>query len=183
MTERKEVPKQETFDTVVKGLRKQGKKSYGSIVRKSLYGTDQKISGCLYLSPEGLKCAAGMLIPPERYSTSLEGGGIAAIAPNGDGFEAEPNAATDLMWELGHNLELVGKLQRVHDCFDQEFFPQQLEGEFFILARALGLKYTPPEPDDYPHHSREVVQQVIEQYTRAANALETASSASQDASS
>jgi hypothetical protein len=58
-----EIPDDEqlVFDTVAKHLLTQGKKSLG-------------ISGnCLYRNEQGLKCAAGCLIPEEQYNVYMEG--------------------------------------------------------------------------------------------------------------
>jgi len=52
---------QEAFDTVWNGMIAQGKPS---------------INGqgcCMYRGPDGAKCAAGMLIPDEEYSSAFEG--------------------------------------------------------------------------------------------------------------
>lgn len=51
--------KQLVFDTAVKGIRQQGKRS----IEKE---------GCVYRSPDGCKCAVGHLIPDENYDSELE---------------------------------------------------------------------------------------------------------------
>ena len=56
--------KQQIFNIVVKHLRKQGKPALN---------TPDHLPRCLYRSPDGLKCAAGCLIPDDKYTPSLEG--------------------------------------------------------------------------------------------------------------
>lgn len=59
---------QETFDTVVNHLIKQGRRSVISL-NDPLRGPFKQ---CAYRTPEGLKCAAGILIPDELYSPRME---------------------------------------------------------------------------------------------------------------
>ena len=54
--------KQEIFDTVLRGMRKQGKPSVGS-----------DGFGCYYRSPDGCKCGIGMLIADEDYRPYFDG--------------------------------------------------------------------------------------------------------------
>lgn len=55
---------QELFDTVCSSLIKQGKPSVSSDGR------------CLYRSPDGCKCAAGFLIPDDKYDPRMEDCGV-----------------------------------------------------------------------------------------------------------
>lgn len=64
---------QQIFDTVAKHLLEQGEKSEGPDP-SSDDGTT-----CLYRGPNGLKCAAGCLIPDEMYSPKLEGLNVNAV--------------------------------------------------------------------------------------------------------
>ncbi len=52
---------QEAFETMVRHLRKQGKKSRNAM------------GACLYRGPNGLRCAVGCLIPDDQYTRSIEG--------------------------------------------------------------------------------------------------------------
>ena len=62
--------KQQTFDTVVNGLREQGCKSIEARENKAT----GKITGfCKYRDNQGNKCAIGQLISDEEYDASLEG--------------------------------------------------------------------------------------------------------------
>ena len=79
---------QETFDTVVSYLRKQG----GPALERD--GTT-KDSVCLYLTDDGKSCAGGCLIPPALYKKAFEVG--------------------ILVKKLGHKIQLVRQLQRCHD--------------------------------------------------------------------
>lgn len=107
---------QETFDTVVAHLRKQGRPAI-------------RAGQCKYRACEGLKCAAGCLIPDDKYLSSFEG----KLALPG-------TAPGDLIESLGHSLNLVGILQTIHD--DDE--PENWEREWLTCAADFGLVYTRP---------------------------------------
>lgn len=119
--------KQETFDTVVAHLRKQAAKAIRSDI------------GCCYRSPEGLKCAAGCLIPDDLYSPNIENGKviIGAITPR---VPLQSKAVTELIASLGHNVRLVADLQDTHDYLEVD----EWEDSFRTLALKHGLTYTPP---------------------------------------
>lgn len=107
--------KQETFDTVVAHLRKQGAKATDGI-------------GCKYRTSDGLQCAAGCLIPDERYSPGLE-----------NSIVSDTSGAGMLIMELGHDLQIVRALQCVHD-----YEPiRDWEAHFDGVARRHELVYSP----------------------------------------
>ena len=108
--------KQETFDTVVAHLRRQGRQS-----RSDFAG------GCAYRGDGGLKCAVGVLIPDERYTPAFEG-------------EAahESMQVGKLLIELGHDCQLCEMLQIVHDNPEGRWELRLRE-----LADDWGLTYTP----------------------------------------
>lgn len=83
--------RQETFDFVARALAKQGRPSRG-------------VRGfCMYRGPEGLKCAAGFLIPDADYSSRFENLDVTAT-PVAKVLEAH-----------GYDLDLVKALQEAHD--------------------------------------------------------------------
>lgn len=115
--------KQETFTTVVNALRKQGEKSqptegHGSLCCQYHMEKDGKV----------LKCAAGWLIPDDQYDFRFEG----------DTVRVDPseNELSELLFELGHDLDLVESLQSIHDCNPVECW----EGCWRSLAEKHGLK-------------------------------------------
>lgn len=55
--------KQEVFDKIITGLRRQGKQSKDGFF-------------CAYRSADGCKCAVGQLIPDEAYHPMMEGYGV-----------------------------------------------------------------------------------------------------------
>ena len=112
--------KQETFDTVVAHLRRQG--------QKSEFGFGNKNIGCAYRGENGLVCAAGCLIPDALYSPKLEGTAVAE--------DSEPG---ELIISLGHNVQLVRDLQDVHDKYPVDGW----EGELSAVAHEHGLVYSP----------------------------------------
>lgn len=74
----------EVFYFVIDHLRKQG------VQAKNEAGT------CSYLTPEGLKCAAGCLIPDDQYNSEFEGSCWGTIAPNFPQYEKFKLMITDL---------------------------------------------------------------------------------------
>lgn len=84
--------KQETFDTAVNGLRKQGCKSVDPDLPKH----------CLCRGPGGLKCAVGFLIDDADYIPNMEGN-----------IRDEP--LKTYLESKGYDLALLNRLQLVHD--------------------------------------------------------------------
>jgi hypothetical protein len=121
---------QNTFNTVVEHLRRQG--------RQSIRG-----HSCLYRGPEGRKCAAGWLIPDDLYEPEMEGTLVSTgtLDSNGDERPDTLNAVSRVLRELGHDLELVRHLQSVHDAGT----PDEWERRFCDLSQTFELVYTPPE--------------------------------------
>jgi hypothetical protein len=115
--------KQETFDTVVGHLRKQGRKAVGPYAK-----------GCRYRTSEGLKCAAGVLIPDDEYTRHMEGSPVAVYT------DGNKTPAYRCMERHGHDVTLVTELQQIHDCRD----PGDWESDFRALASRFGLTYSPP---------------------------------------
>lgn len=107
--------KQETFDTVVAHLRKQGCKS-------------ENDDGCAYRGDGGLMCAAGCLIPDEKYN------------PKWEGFDVSYVPIKNMFMEIGHDLWLLNELQMCHDHVDVDNW----EYKFSKIAAGYNLTYTPP---------------------------------------
>lgn len=82
------IPLQQTFDMIVTGLRRQGRKSVGTDGQPRLFGLD------------GCKCAAGFLIPEGEYTVAME-----KIRPSLIGAM------------FGHDGHLVSRLANVHDSW------------------------------------------------------------------
>lgn len=94
--------KQETFDYVVSFLVAQGKQAV-AVVKSNVTG--QMV--CAYRAPDGCKCAAGCLIPDDKYNPKWEG--VAVVNSSVD----VNDVSTYLQAE--HDLHLVSKLQQAHD--------------------------------------------------------------------
>lgn len=94
--------KQKTFDTVYRGLAKQG-------FERSINGEET----CVYRGDHHRKCAAGILIPDELYDPAFENG---TINPQPSPATKEASRrVTKVMDALGHDLYFVRDLQRLHD--------------------------------------------------------------------
>lgn len=104
--------KQETFDIVAEHLKEQG-------IRSSYRGQ------CLYHGPNGLKCAAGVLIPDNYYEERFEGN------------NASTHIIGSILNRLGHDIELVNRLQAIHDLCE----PHDWDRELSTVARQHGLTY------------------------------------------
>lgn len=98
--------RQETFDKVVRAVIAQG--------RPSMRG-----GACAYRGDDGCKCAAGHLIPDEKYDPVMEG---ATCTPTeGDPSYFSPtarmaNRVATVLREEGHTPVFVRELQRAHDA-------------------------------------------------------------------
>lgn len=121
---RTDMSAQEAFDIVVRGLASQGWK-------QSRRGTR---GSCVYRSPDGLKCAAGWLIPDEKYDSDMEG-----------------KAAVNLFSE--HQLRsLLDRMQLAHDAWDEVVDEEigrphpSMSHAFLALAEREGLTW----PADVP---------------------------------
>ena len=108
--------KQEIFTKVKKHLLKQNKRATSA--------TGQ----CLYRTPEGLRCAAGCLIPKKLYDPDIEG----------KSFDCD--SIRNLRAKLGVTspscVSLVRDLQGIHDCSKPEYWPMELAA----LAKKRKLK-------------------------------------------
>lgn len=89
---------QEAFDTVVTHLYTQKKRAFTS-------------SSCLYRTPEGLKCAAGCLIPDELYDIEMEGAPFYAL-------NKYQNIVDHFNNPWLNNVRFVDLIQRLQDAHD-----------------------------------------------------------------
>lgn len=114
---------QQAFDTVLLGLRAQG---CASIDTRNGYD-------CMYRSDDGMKCAAGLLIPDSVYRDEFEGNEI-------DNLLLEyPSVAEAL---VGINAELVSDMQRAHDGPLKFGHKDDWEVSMRKIADAYGLRFT-----------------------------------------
>lgn len=117
---------QETFDTVVTALRKQEKPSVN------------EIGECMYRGPNGLKCAAGHLIPDDKYNPEFEGIAITE-------WDIGP-----ILKEQGYDIRLVEELQDAHDSSSNYYgylskgYLSKLEERFKGIAEKFQLSYSQP---------------------------------------
>ena len=98
---------------------------------------------CMYRTPEGLRCAAGCLIPDDKYRPDMEGvlWGSSRINPlNGNRDSTEIIAS-----EIGHR-ELVGQLQMIHDEVTVEDWRSAIDG--IAAAYELDAKVLDEFPAD-----------------------------------
>jgi hypothetical protein len=112
-----EISLQETFDTVVGGLRKQG--------CKSLIG-----NACKFRGENGTKCAIGQILPDDLYNPLMDN-------PSDDGIKYN---AWDIIITLGHDYNLCVALQNIHDiCHVADW-----ELKWKELAKRCNLNYREP---------------------------------------
>ncbi len=109
--------KQQTFNKVVRHLRRQG-------VRSSAAGV------CFYRGPNDTKCAVGCLIPDELYQYRMEGCSV-----------RDPSMETFLRL-LGHDVGLCVQLQLAHDDYmpGGPYQEEGLEWALECIAETHGLK-------------------------------------------
>jgi hypothetical protein len=117
---------QEIFDTVAKHLFTQGRRAG---IQHSDYEDNDGFS-CRYRAPGGTVCAVGKLIPDAAYDPTMEGLGIVGlIEAFGGGLPR---------W-LRNNLELLDRLQMVHDQKDHWIDDKRMRWELSLAAQAYGL--------------------------------------------
>lgn len=117
---------QETFDIIVAHLRQQNAKA------KLPNPKDSYFNNCAYRGENGLKCAAGCLIPDELYKPEFEK--INLIY-----FDNQKSPLGEIIESLGHDLHLVSDLQKVHDNKDVSNW----EVYFEKVAEKYSCVYTP----------------------------------------
>jgi len=115
---------QELFDTVLTAIREQGRPS-------------MDINGrCQYRGPNGLKCAAGQLIPDEKYKPVMDSDTL-----NGFGRDFIKRYQLD---DLEPHVDLIWYMQAAHDeaakQFSVDFLPY-FENKMAKVAGRFGLKY------------------------------------------
>lgn len=118
---------QEVFNKVVDHLRKQNAKSIGR--NPIRFHSDEEY--CLYRGTNGLKCAAGCLIPDCIYEESFETGKFSAVMSR--------SSELNVMYQ--HNYHLILMLQNIHDICEIKDW----EVMFEITARKFNLKFTSKE--------------------------------------
>lgn len=111
---------QETFDTVASHLLTQNRKSTSFVTRSA------RIM-CAYRGDEGCKCAAGVLIPDNKYDPYMEGGNVVP-ATRADMTEASQLVTSCIECE-GHDTRLVRALQVIHDQHEPELWKERLASE------------------------------------------------------
>ena len=107
---------QHTFDTIVEHLRKQGCKSADAI------------GVCLYRGPNGLKCAAGILIPDDKYHLDME----------------NKPCDLDIVCKAipeQYDIHIASRMQNIHDSYP----PCYWESKFKQLAERYNLTYKAPD--------------------------------------
>lgn len=98
------ITNQQVLNTVVTNLRKQGERSF-----------DIDFEGrevCLYRGPNGVKCAAGHLMPDKLYDKSWERQAICDLIHD---YTYEELFGDDV-----EDITLVEELQNIHDSYDVE---------------------------------------------------------------
>jgi hypothetical protein len=122
---------QEIFDTVLHGIRKQGRPSVSQDGR------------CLYRGPDGLKCGVGLLIDDSEYCPEMEG-----KSADGCSGDEKENIVCNLLKKKNIDTILAGKLQEAHDNAaygnqgQLKKFTEEFEERMQKLAKEYGLTYS-----------------------------------------
>jgi hypothetical protein len=121
---------QETYNIITNGLRKQDCKS-----------VDEN-NNCMYRGLNTTKCAAGQVIPDEKYNVFFEGCSLVNpnLNMNPEMREKAQQLYNIIVKEGGHDFELVRALQRVHDSYPVSSW----ELHFQKIAERFELKYVCP---------------------------------------
>jgi hypothetical protein len=113
------ITSQEIFDAVVTHLGRQKERSVTSEW------------GCVYSSPDGLKCAVGALIPASFYSSDMEEKDVKALS-----CYASTRGWHNLEAFLKNNISTLVILQGVHDINPESSWWKQLR----LAGRSLRLE-------------------------------------------
>lgn len=128
---------QETFDTVARHLLRQSAKSVFNYV----YGE----TSCAYRGDNGLRCAAGCLIPDSEYSKSIEGSTVYPVM--------DKLGRTDF---FGHDRFLVRRLQVCHDSKPVSLWKDNMRS----LANKLELDPSVLDEFEWDEKTRRYVENV-----------------------
>lgn len=106
-----EVSEQDVFDTIAEHLLRQGKRSLGRVR-----------STCQYHNADGLKCAAGCLVPDDVYDFTWEGMTWNELVATGE--------------VVDRYADIIQQLQYVHDSEEgEQYWPNKLR----IIAEGYKL--------------------------------------------
>jgi len=114
--------KQEIFDKVAKHLLTQG--------RKATHTQPDANSVCMYRTPDGLKCAAGCLIPDEIYHPQMEGKRFGGLI--------REEAAVAALFKP-EDLGLIFQLQLMHDSTASSTFKKTIPKDLIYIADQYNL--------------------------------------------
>ncbi len=121
---------QEIFDTVLQKIREQGK--------PSIY-----CGGCAYRGPDGLKCAAGHLIPDEDYTKEFEEGTVGKCFLEETAGNEESFLVTNYFNDKGYDLNFISELQQAHDLnYKAESFVEHFNASMRKVANKYKLEYS-----------------------------------------
>jgi hypothetical protein len=127
------VTEQEIFDVVYLGLADQGFRPSISF-NENVEGTK---ASCMYRGPDGLKCAAGHLIPDSAYTSDLEYTSASALMYFIDNFDESALNLIDTL-QLAHDgaADCEYGLEHV-DTFD--ITPEVLKSRLELVAKYCNL--------------------------------------------
>jgi hypothetical protein len=100
---------QEIFDTIITHLSSQGKRAMTVLAEDKDFPNDKE-PNCAYRTPDGLKCAFGILIPDSEYIADFETHDVYGVFNMIDPYGSMP-----VLNDLSENKELIQDLQLVHD--------------------------------------------------------------------
>lgn len=130
---------QETFDIVVRALLKPGRPSVEP--RPDDLKPDEPWTGgtCQYRGDGGMKCAAGHLIPDDKYDPAMEG----AVCVDGLGFGPvldKTRRVHEVLESEGYDPKFVRALQEAHDL-DSDDPPEKWLIGFRTRARGVAERF------------------------------------------
>jgi hypothetical protein len=134
-----EMSAQEIFDKVVEHLAKQGKRA-----RIAVSPGDFR---CKYRTPDGLKCAVGVLIPDELYDPEMDSGIVDILYILKQGKFPQLNL-------LIRHMYLLAALQSIHDNEDNWAYPWKMPEELEACGNNFGLD-TSSISQFFPFYKRE----------------------------
>lgn len=113
-----EMTAQQVFDSVLNGLRLQGKAAVFN-------------GNCMYRAPDGCKCAFGILIKDDEYDPEMENCSAPLVL-----------ARFPKLFHLQQHSQLLDALQYAHDSYLAGNDMTAWEQEMYDISRRYGLRYT-----------------------------------------
>lgn len=95
--------------------------------------------GCMYRTPDGLKCAVGALIPDDLYDPRMDTGSQFSGDVNGLAHGIRERVFSPQLGWITENRELLISLQKAHDAVGNWKYRDSFESDLWQIAGRFEL--------------------------------------------